>query len=390
MTAGRLARELESLGFAVTCNVGGLGVVGVLRNGPGPTVLVRTEMDALPVEEKTGLPYASKERARDRSGRDVGVMHACGHDVHMTCWVGTARAVAALTDQWSGTVVFIAQPAEEVGAGADMMLEAGLFRRFPRPDYCLALHCDPQQPAGHIAFSRGMAMANVDTVDIRVRGKGGHGSAPHTTIDPVVLAARLILDLQTLVSRENDPTDPLVITVGSIHGGTKHNIIPDEVKMQLTIRSLSDRARQHALEGIARIARAAAAGAGAPEPILNIHPGAFTPALRNDGTLTEKTVAVFREALGAEQVHERPPMMAGEDFAVYGRQGVPIFLYFLGTQAPERIAEAERTGEPLPSLHSDLFRPVPEPTIKTGVLTMSRAVLNLLGKPRQPSPVTGS
>jgi hippurate hydrolase len=378
LTASRLAHELDGTGFTVTRNFGGYGVVAILRNGPGQTVLVRTEMDALPVEEKTGLPYASKVRGRDRRGNDVWVMHACGHDIHMTCWVGTARVLAALKDRWHGTLMFIAQPAEEIGLGADRMLEAGLFKKFPRPNCCLALHCDAQHAAGHVAFTKGLAMANVDTVDITLLGKSGHGAAPHTTVDPIVLSARLILDLQTLVSRENNPTDPLVVTVGSIHGGTKHNIIPSEVKLQLTVRSTTDSSRKHALEGIARMARAAAAGAGAPEPILNIHPGGFTPALLNDSTLTEKMATVFREALGAERVHEQPPVMLGEDFAVYGRQGVPIFLYFLGTQSPQRIAESERTGQPLPSLHSDRFYPEAEPTIKTGVLTMSRAVLNLL------------
>jgi hippurate hydrolase len=381
-TSHRLAHALEGTGFQVTRNIGGFGLVAVLRNGTGPTVLVRTEMDALPVAEHTGLPYASKVWARDRHGIDVPVMHACGHDVHMACWVGTARVLAALRDRWRGTLVFIAQPAEEIGAGADMMLEAGLFKKFPRPDYCLALHCDSQQACGHVAYTAGLAMANVDMVDIIVRGKGGHGAAPHTTVDPIVLAARLILDLQTLVSRENNPTDPLVVTVGSIHGGTKHNIIPSEVKLQLTMRTLKAATRKHALEGIARLAKADALGAGAPPPVLRIHPGSFTPALRNDDRLTAQTVAVFREALGADHVHERPPMMGGEDFAVYGRAGVPIFLYFLGTQPPEQVAAAERDPDhPLPSLHSDHFCPVPEPTIKTGVLTMSLAVLNLVGKP---------
>jgi hippurate hydrolase len=381
-TASRLAHELEGTDFQVTRNFGGYGLVAVLRNGRGPTVLVRTEMDALPVEERTGLPYASKVRVRDRRGNDVGVMHACGHDVHMACWVGTARVLAGMRDRWQGTLVFIAQPAEEIGAGADMMLDAGLFKKFPRPDYCLALHCHPEQPYGHIAYTSGLAMANVDMVDITVRGKGGHGAAPHLTVDPVVIAARLVLDLQTLVSRENNPTDPLVVTVGSIHGGTKHNIIPSEVKLQLTVRSLKAASRKHALEGIARLAKAAAAGARAPAPVLRIRPGCFTPALRNDPGLTEKTVAVFKQVLGEGRVHEQPPMMAGEDFAVYGRAGVPIFLYFLGTQSPQRVAAAERDPDhPLPSLHSDHFCPVPEPTIKTGVLTMSRAVLNLLGRP---------
>jgi hippurate hydrolase len=380
-TAARLVRELEGTGFEVTAGVGGHGVVAVLKNGAGPTVLVRTDMDALPVVEQTGVPYASKVRARDRAGQDVGVMHACGHDLHMAAWTGTARVLAGLKDRWHGTLVFIGQPAEEIGAGARAMLADGLFRRFPRPDYCLALHCDNRHPYGHVAYTEGLALANVDSVDITVRGKGGHGAAPHTTVDPVVLAARIVLDLQTLVSRETNPTDPAVVTVGSIHGGTKHNVIPNEVKLQLTVRTTKDSVRKHILEGIARMAKAAAEGARAPEPVVKIDPGEFTPALVNEAKLTRKTVALFREVLGAERVHERPPVMGGEDFARYGREGVPIFLYFLGTQPPERVAESEREGgAPLPSLHSDQFYPVPEPTLKTGVLTMSLAVLNLVGK----------
>jgi amidohydrolase len=380
-TAARLATELTGTGFEITRNFGGYGIVAVLRNGAGPTVLVRTEMDGLPVEEQTGLPYASRARARDRYGNDVGVMHACGHDVHMTCWVGTARVLAGLKARWIGTLVFIAQPAEEIGAGADMMLDAGLYSKFPRPNYCLALHCDPEHACGHISYTEGLAMANVDMLDITVRGKGGHGALPHMTIDPIVLAARLVLDLQTLVSRENNPTDPLVVTVGSIHGGTKHNIIPNEVKLQLTVRTTKDQTRKQVLEGIERMAKAVALGAGAPEPILNIRPGAFTPAVVNDDRMTEATVDVFKKVLGPERIHRRPPLMGGEDFALYGRQGIPSFLYFLGTQPPERVAEAEREYDrPLTSLHSDRFSPVVEPTIKTGVLTMSLAVLNLVGK----------
>jgi hippurate hydrolase len=380
-TAARLVQELKGTGFEVTPEVGGHGIVAVLRNGDGPTVLVRTDMDALPVVEQTGLPYASKVRARDRAGSDVGVMHACGHDMHMTCWVGTARVLAGLKDRWHGTLVFIGQPAEEIGAGARLMLDAGLFRKFPRPDYCLALHCDARHAYGHLAYTDGLALANVDSVDIVVRGKGGHGSAPQTTVDPVVLAARIVLDLQTLVSRETNPTDPAVVTVGSIHGGTKHNIIPNEVRLQLTVRSTKDSVRKHLLDGIERIAKADAEGARAPEPIVKVELAEFTPALVNDSKLTQRTVALFREVLGADHVHERPLVMGGEDFSRYGREGVPVFMYFLGTQPPERVAEAEREGgASLPSLHSDQFYPVPEPTIKTGVLTMSLAVLNLAGK----------
>jgi hippurate hydrolase len=380
-TAARLASEMKEIGFQVTEKVGGTGIVAVLTNGKGPTLLVRTDMDALPVVERTSLPYASTVRTRDRSGNDVGVMHACGHDMHMAVWVGTARVLASLRDQWQGTLVFIGQPAEEVGKGARQMLEDGLFQRFPRPDYCLALHCDHRIPYGHVSYSEGLALANVDSVDITVRGKGGHGAAPHTTVDPIVLAARIILDLQTIVSRETNPTDPAVVTVGSIHGGTKHNIIPSEVKLQLTVRTTKDAVRKHTLDAIERIAKAAAQGAGAPEPIVKVDPGEFTPALVNEPALTRKTVALLKELLGVDKVHERPPMMGGEDFSRYGRAGVPIFMYFLGTQTPERVAEAAREGaRPLPSLHSDLFYPVPEPTLKTGVLTMSEAVLNILGK----------
>jgi hippurate hydrolase len=380
-TSARLAQELRDLGFEVTEKVGGFGVVGVLKNGPGPTILVRTDMDALPVEETTGLAYASKARGRDKNGVDVPIMHACGHDMHMTCWVGTARMLAGMKDRWQGTLVFIGQPAEEMGRGARMMLEDGLFTRFPKPDYCLALHCDALSPHGTISFTEGMALANVDSVDIIVHGKGGHGAAPHTTIDPIVLAARIILDLQTIVSRETNPTDPAVVTVGSIHGGLKHNIIPSEVKLQLTVRTTKDSVRKNVLDAIKRIARAAAEGARAPEPTVTVDAGEFTPALVNESKLTRKTVALFKEILGADKILERPPVMGGEDFGRYGKEGVPIFLYFLGTLPPERVAESKKEGgRPLPSLHSDKFFPVPEPSIRTGVLTMTMAVLNLAGK----------
>jgi hippurate hydrolase len=381
-TAARLARELRELGFEVTEHVGGNGIVGVLRNGTGPTVMVRTDMDALPVVEQTGLGYASKVRVRDRNGNDVGVMHACGHDMHMTCWVGTARVLSKLKDHWHGTLVFIGQPAEEIGAGAKMMLEDGLFKKFPRPDYALALHCDALRAHGTIGYTEGLALANVDSVDILVKGRGGHGSAPHTTIDPVVIAARIVLDLQTLVSRENNPLDPAVVTVGSIHGGAKHNVIPNEVKMQLTVRSTKDTVRKNLLDGIRRVAEAAAMAARAPAPEVKIQDKEFTPALNNDVGLTRKTVAALKEVLGEDKVVARPPVMGGEDFSRYGLERVPIFLFFLGTIAPERVAAAEKPGgRPLPSLHSDLYYPVPTPSIRTGVLAMSTAVLNLVGKP---------
>jgi hippurate hydrolase len=380
-SAARMADELRKLGFDVTTNVGGTGVVGILKNGPGPTVMVRTDLDALPVTEKTGRPYASTVRTRDKTGNEVGAMHACGHDVHMACWVGTARTLAAMKDRWSGTLMFIGQPAEEVGAGARMMLEDGLFKRFPKPDYALALHCDSRLQTGHIAYTEGLALANVDSVDITVKGRGGHGSAPHTTVDPVVVAARIVLDLQTIVSRETNPFDPCVVTVGSIHGGTKHNIIPNEVKLQITVRTTKDSVRKHTLDAIERIAKAAAQTAGAPEPEVKNRPDEFTPSLTNDSALTKRTVAALRHVLGAEQVEARPPVMGGEDFSRFGRAGVPIFMYWLGTIDAERWAASQKEGAtPLPSLHSDLFWPAPDPTIRTGVLTMSHAVLNLVGK----------
>ncbi len=379
-TADRMAKELKELGFAVTAKVGGHGVVGVLKNGPGPIVLVRTDMDALPVTEATGLPYASKARTRDQDGKEVGIMHACGHDMHMTCWVGTARTLVHLGKHWNGTLVFIGQPAEEVGGGARRMLQDGLFKRFPRPDYCLGLHCDPRVPFGHVSYAEGLLCANTDTIDITVRGKGGHGSAPHTTVDPIVLAARIILDLQTIVSREVDPTDAAVVTVGAINGGTKHNIIPAEVKLQLTVRTLKDSVRAHVLEAIQRIAKAAAQGARAPEPAIRVELDNFTPAVYNNPALAKKTAGHFRDILGPDKVHEIGPVMGGEDFGRYGREGVPIFFYFLGTMAPEQVLAAKKGGPPLPSLHSDLYFPVPEPSIRTGVLTMTSAVLHLLGK----------
>jgi len=259
------------------------------------------------------------------------------------------------------------------------MLADGLFKRFPRPDYCLGLHCDARQPHGHIAYAETLLCANVDTIDILVRGKGGHGAAPHTTIDPIVLAARIILDLQTLVSREINPTDSAVVTVGSIHGGTKHNIIPPEVKLQLTVRTLKDSVRKHVLEGIARICKAAAEGARAPEPVIRVDLDHFTPAVFNNADLARKTTGLFRRLLGDDKIHMQGPVMGGEDFGLYGREGVPIFFYFVGTMDPKRVDAARQGGTPLPSLHSDHYFPIIEPSIRTGVYTMSAAVLNILG-----------
>jgi hippurate hydrolase len=380
-SAARMADELKKVGFEVTPKVGGHGVVGVFKNGAGPTIWVRADMDALPVTEQTGLPYASKVRAKDRSGNDVGVMHACGHDVHMACFVGTARTLVKLKDKWAGTLVFVAQPAEEIGAGAKAMIDDGLFKRFPKPDCCVALHANSELPVGQIYYTEGLAMANVDTVDLTVKGKGGHGAAPHTTIDPIVLSAKIIVDLQTIVSREVEPTDPAVVTVGSIHGGTKHNIIPNEVKLQLTVRSTKDSVRDHILKAIDRIAKGTAEAHRAPPPEMKVNLQEFTPALLNDPKLTKRLVGLFGEVIGAENVKPRLPVMGGEDFSRFASTGAPVCMYFLGTIDPERYAESRKPGgKPLPSTHNDGYAPLPEPSLKLGVRTMSLAVLDLMGK----------
>ena len=382
-TSARLAKELRQAGFTVTEKVGVTGVVGVLKNGVGPTILVRADMDSLPIIEQTGVPYASKVRTRDKDGLDVGIMHACGHDMNVTCLVGTARVMAQMKDKWKGTLVFIGQPAEEIGAGAKAMLEAGLLQKFPRPDFALALHCDGRYPTGHVNYREGQMQANVDSVDILVKGKGGHGAAPHATIDPIVIAARIILDLQTIVSRERNPLEPAVVTVGSIHGGTKHNIIPDDVKMQLTVRTMNDKARAEVLESIARIAKAAAMAARAPEPIVKLRDESFTPALINEADLTKKLVAVFKEVIGSERVHERPMSMGGEDFSQFTRAGLRTFYWHLGTADPLAFAESKKGGKALANTHSPYYAPVPEPPLRTGVLTMRLAILELLKEPRR-------
>ncbi len=375
-TAARLTKELRSAGYEVTEKVGGTGIVAILKNGDGPIVLVRADMDGLPIVEKTGLPYASQESVRDSEGRVVGVMHACGHDVNMTCLIGTSRTLAALKKHWHGTLILIGQPAEEIGGGARKMIEDGLFKRFPKPEIALALHCDSRYPHGQVNYRSGLMQANVDTVDIIVKGKGGHGAAPHTTVDPVVLSARIILDLQTIVSREVNPVDPAVVTVGSIHGGTKHNIIPNEVKLQLTVRTTKDETRKQVLAAIERITKAAAQGAKAPEPEIKVDLSGYFPSLSNDPGLAKKFAGLFREALGKDRVVERDMTMGGEDFSRIVGEGIPGFYYFVGTAPPDRIKEWREGGKPITFTHTDAFYPVPEPTIKTGVLTMSLAVLH--------------
>jgi hippurate hydrolase len=379
-TSARIADELKKAGFDVTTKVGGTGVVGVLKNGDGPTVLIRTDLDALPVTEATGLPYASTVRTRDKDGKEVGAMHACGHDVHMTCFVGAARTLAAHKDKWAGTLVMIGQPAEETGKGAKAMLDDGLLTKFPKPDLAIALHADAQLPVGQIGYVDGLAMANADSLEILVKGRGGHGAQPHLAIDPVVIAARIVMDLQTIVSRERHPVDPCVVTVGSIHGGTKHNIIPNEVKMQLTVRTTNDATRKKTLDSIERIAKAAAMASDAPEPVVttNIE---FTPALYNDSGLTKKTLPVFKELLGETNVVSRLPTMGAEDFSRYSVGGRPVLMFYLGTVPKDRHEESKKPGaKPLPGMHSDSYAPDGEGSIRIGTKAMSLAVINLMGK----------
>ena len=382
-TAKTLAAELEKIGFEVSTGIGGHGVVGVLKNGEGPTVLVRTDLDALPVKEATGLAFASKRTTTDDLGKTVPTMHACGHDVHMACWTGTARVLAHFKKEWSGTLVFIGQPAEERGAGAKAMLEDGLFKKFPVPDYCLALHVSNDQPVGTLGFTSGFALANVDSVDITVRGVGGHGSQPQSAKDPIVLAAQIVLALQTIVSREVHPLNPAVVTVGSIHGGTKHNIIPDEVHLQLTLRSYSDEVRAKLIAAIRRIVKGQAVAAGLPEakhPLVKVK-DEFIPAAYNDPKLVTRINGVFKSWLGEGALIERKPTMGGEDFGRYGRttHNIPIFMFRLGAVSPVAVKRAQALGQPLPSLHSTQFAP-DTACLKTGVTAMTAAVLELVGK----------
>jgi hippurate hydrolase len=388
-SSAKVAEELRKAGFEVTTGIGKYGVVAVFHNGSGPTILVRSELDALPVKEKTGLSYASEVIAKDRQGQEVPVMHACGHDVHMTCLVGVARVLPQLKERWHGTLVLIGQPAEELGGGARAMLADGLYQRFPKPNFCLALHDNAEIAAGTLGYTPGYASANVDSVDIIVHGVGGHGAYPHKTKDPIVLAAQIILALQAIVSRETPPSEPAVVTVGSIHGGTKHNIIPDEVRLQLTVRSYSDTVRQQTLESIKRIARGQAMSAGMPDdlmPEVIVEHDDFTPTTYNDPELMAKVVSVFKTWFGEARVIQRKPPMGGEDFGEFGRtpEKIPLCMFAVGGVSPEVLKECEQTGKTLPSLHSSLWAPVPEPTIKTGITAMTAAVLELMGTSNLP------
>ncbi|MCF6312855.1 MAG: amidohydrolase [Verrucomicrobiales bacterium] len=383
-TSQRIAKELKQVGFEVTEKVGGYGLVGVLKNGEGPTILLRTDLDGLPVKEESGKPYASQVKTKDDADKEVSVMHACGHDTHMTTFIGAARLLASIKDQWQGTLVMIGQAAEERSAGARAMLDDGLFTRFPKPDFCVAQHVSATLEAGKVAYVKGFSMANVNSVDITVRGIGGHGAAPHTTKDPVVLAAQIVLALQTIVSREINPTDDAVVTVGSIHGGTKHNIIPNQVKLQLTLRSYKDEVRQHTIAAIKRICKGLGEAAGLPEELLPIVTvlKKSTPSTYNDPELVEQLRLDLEKVLGADNVVSTDPVMAGEDFSEYGRTAdkIPICLFWLGGVDAEAVKASRKSGKPLPSLHSPFFAPDPEPTIKTGVANLVSAVLSLAGK----------
>ena len=383
-TAAVVARELRAAGLEVTERVGRRGVVGVLRNGPGQTVLLRADMDALPVKEATGLPYASTAVTKDQDGRDQPAMHACGHDIHMTSLIGTARVLVALRAQWAGTVVFIAQPAEEIVEGARAMLDDGLYTRFPKPDVALTFHNDAQLPAGVVGYGEGPFMSGVSSVDILVRGVGGHGSAPHTAKDPVLLASQIVVALQPIVSREVKPGTRAVVTVGTIHGGLKRNIIPEEVKLELTLRAYDATLMQQMIASIKRIAAGTAQAAGIPEnllPIVTVTRESSDPVV-NDGPLTRRLATTFTAWLGADRVQAIEPVGAAEDFTYFGRttERVPISLWRVGASAPALFEAAASSGGAVPSNHNPRFAPVPEPTLTTGIVTSAAAVLDILAK----------
>mgnify|MGYP006155497733 FL=1 len=383
-TAKKLSILLGDLGYEVTEGVGGNGVVASLKNGPGKTVLIRADMDGLPVEEKTGASYASKKKSTNQVGQEVFTMHACGHDIHMTVLLGTAEYLIQNKEKWSGHLILVLQPAEEVSGGARNMIKDGLFKKWPRPDFNLALHVSADIQAGKIGYLPGWAMANVDSVDILIRGIGGHGAYPHKTIDPIVLSAQIITNLQTIVSREISPIEPAVITVGSIHGGTKHNVIPNEVKLQLTLRSYTDEVRNKTINSIKRISRALAEAAGVPKelyPIVSLK-DEYTPAVFNNPALVDKLQASFEKSIGIENIIKTSPVMGGEDFGMYGREEpiIPTALFWLGAVNKSVYEKAKKDNITLPSLHSDLFLPDAKPAINTGVLAMTNAAIDLFNE----------
>lgn len=378
-TAGVMAEQLRHLGYEVTTGVGGNGVVGILKNGAGPTVMIRAELDALPVPEKTGLAYASHITTKDDRGVEVPVMHACGHDLHMAIGIGTATLLVQNKDRWKGTFIFVGQPAEERVKGASAMLKDGLFTRFPRPDFAIAVHDTASLPAGKVGYTPGYSLANSDAVDVTIFGRGAHGSEPENSIDPIMIAARTIVSWQTIISRENNPFDPGVITVGSIHGGTKGNIIPDEVRMQLTVRSYKPEVRKRLLDGIERIAKAEAEAAGAPK-LPTVELTESVRAVYNDPALTQRVASALRRTLGDTNVSQDPPAMAADDFAEYGQAGVPAIEFAIGAADPEKFAAAKKSGETLPGPHSPFFAPDREPSLRTGIEAEMAAVLEVLGK----------
>ena len=376
-TAAKLAERVRALGFDVTTGVGRTGIVAVMSNGEGPTVMLRTELDALPIEERTGLPFASTALVTDAGGQSTSVMHACGHDIHMSAWAGTARLMAEHRDRWSGTLVLVGQPAEEGGGGAAAMLTDGLFTRFPRPDFAFALHDDDTMPAGTIGYHPGYFRSMSDRVTITVYGRGGHAAMPHNTVDPIVIASRIVLTLQTVVSRDNDPVNPVVVTVGSIHGGTAANIIPDEVRLQLSVRTYTPEVRARTLAAIRRVANGEAAAAGAPRDPDVEAPAQGNAPVYNDPALTLRLADALKRGLGEANVVEMPQKMTSEDFAEYGLAGVPSALLHIGAVDPVKLAAARQTGIPVPAPHSPEWAPDHEPTIKGAIRGEVTALLEL-------------
>jgi hippurate hydrolase len=383
-TAAKLAARLRGFGYSVTEHVGGTGVVGVLNNGAGPVVMLRTELDALPVEEKTGLPYASKVHTKDDRGQDTPVMHACGHDLHMASLMGTAEIMAGTRDSWHGTLMLIGQPAEETISGAKRMIEDGLFTRFPKPSVGVALHVGNELPAGKVGITSGYESTNADSLRVTIYGKGGHGAMPEATIDPVVIAARTILAWQTIASREVKPGEAVVITVGYIRGGTKNNIIPDHVDLGLTVRTYKPEVRKQVLAAIARIAKAESEAAGAPRaPEIDEYES--TDAVYNDPALTRRVEGVLQTALGKENVVTMPATMTSEDYSLFVEQGIPSVYFDLGGADPKSYAEAKTSGTKLPSNHSPLFAPDVDPALHTGInaeVAVLRDLLNGKSAPK--------
>ncbi len=389
-TSALLADELRKAGYTVTDHIGvypdgskAFGVVGILKNGPGPTLLVRGDMDALPIVEETGVPYASHVLVKNKSGQEVGVMHACGHDVHTTVLIGTARALAAAKSQWHGTLMLVGQPSEETIDGAKAMLADHLYERFGRPDMIIGLHDTNQHSAGTVGLTPGPAMSSATSVDVTIRGIGGHGAFPWAGRDPIVLAAMYILQIQTIVSREEDPGGGAVITVGDIHGGTKRNIIPDEVKLELTTRAFTDKSRQVVLDGLRQMANGTATSAGLPPekmPTVTVLDAESTPALYNDPAMSARVRATLQKTLGAANVFDDPRTMASEDVGIFGLEGnkIPTVYYWLGAMYPDRLAAAQAAGKDLPGPHTSKFEPDPGPTLETGVRSMTAVAISLL------------